>query len=406
MFFSSRKKSTRQVRVRYQPQLLELEDRVVPSTTALDALLHPAGHASLIAATSANSAEQPSDPGIGDQVSAKAHELQDARTSEVSQGIGTDLSTFVHTLVPANDEANSGHSSPASDDDTDQSSGDHGIGDQVSAKAHELQDARTSGDSQGIGTDLSTFVHTLNQAGGENEDSRHQSPASGDDTGQSGDQGIGDQVSAKAQALQDARTSGDSQGIGKELSAFVHSLVAATEDDGNSQNSSLIASQTTSVGEPTLPTAAEDRIATASSHNGSSRAAEHSPIFENGSPIGSSVMFPAAAGNGITTAAGANGSPAAAEHSLLFEGGSSADPLWSWPAGIEDGCAKAYSDGAGEFAFFGSNLSEDTPVTLSAANEEEIATAPGENASCQTPDHLAVCESGLVTSGDSLDASE
>ena len=343
MFFSSRKKSTRQVRVRYQPQLLELEDRVVPSTTALDALLHPAGHASLIAATSANSAEQPSDPGIGDQVSAKAHELQDARTSGVSQGIGTDLSTFVHTLVPANDEANSGHSSPASDDDTDQSSGDHGIG---------------------------------------------------------------DQVSAKAQALQDARTSGDSQGIGKELSAFVHSLVAATEDDGNSQNSSLIASQTTSVGEPTLPTAAEDGIATASSHNGSSRAAEHSPIFENGSPIGSSVMFPAAAGNGITTAAGANGSPAAAEHSLLFEGGSSADPLWSWPAGIEDGCAKAYSDGAGEFAFFGSNLSEDTPVTLSAANEEEIATAPGENASCQTPDHLAVCESGLVTSGDSLDASE
>src|SRR5262245_17850416 len=104
MFFSSRnKKSTRQVWVRYQPELLELEDRVVPSTTALDALLHPVGHASLIAATSASVTEQPSDEGIGDQVSAKAHELQDARTSGGSQGIGTDLSTFVHTLDPASD---------------------------------------------------------------------------------------------------------------------------------------------------------------------------------------------------------------------------------------------------------------------------------------------------------------
>ena len=101
MFFSSRnKKSSRQVRVRYQPKLVRLEDRVVPSTAALDALLLPTGHGSL-ASTSASAAALPSDHGNGDQVSVKAHALQDARTSGDSQGIGTDLSTFVHTLNPA-----------------------------------------------------------------------------------------------------------------------------------------------------------------------------------------------------------------------------------------------------------------------------------------------------------------
>src|SRR5262249_23412144 len=137
------KKSARQVRVRYRPELLGLEDRVLPSAAGLNAIVPPAGHVAAVISAAAANAASPSDQNIGDQVSAKAHELQDARTPWDSQGIGQALSAFVHTLVPV---GNSGSS-----DDTDHSSSGQGIGAQVSAKAHELQDARTSGDSQGIG---------------------------------------------------------------------------------------------------------------------------------------------------------------------------------------------------------------------------------------------------------------
>ena len=155
-----------------------------------------------------------------------------------------------------------------------------------------------------------------------------------------------------------------------------------------------------------MPTAAEDGIAAASSHSGSSQAAEHSPIFENGSPAGSSVMLPAATGNGITTAAGAKASSAAAEQSLIFEGSSSADSFGIWSAAAGDEFVNAFSEAADALAFFGRNLSEDTPETLPAAKEEEIATAAGDNTSCQARDHSTVCESDLATTGDSSEASE
>jgi hypothetical protein len=129
------KKSTRQVRVRYRPELLGLEDRVLPSAAGLDAVFPSAGHgAAVVAATAANAAT-PSGQSIGEQVSAKAQELQDARTPGDAQGIGSALSAFVHTLVPAKgDEGSSGTS-----DDTDHSSSDPSIGDPVSAAGHALR---------------------------------------------------------------------------------------------------------------------------------------------------------------------------------------------------------------------------------------------------------------------------
>jgi hypothetical protein len=98
------------------------------------------------------------DKGIGDQVSAKAHELQQARTDDGPQGIGKELSAFVHSILPKSTDQEG--PDPSGDQGSDHS-GDHGIGDQVSAKAHELQDARTTDGSQGIGKELSAFVHSI-----------------------------------------------------------------------------------------------------------------------------------------------------------------------------------------------------------------------------------------------------
>src|SRR5262245_7133658 len=125
------KKSARQVRVRYRPELLGLEDRVLPSAAGLNAIVPSAGHGpTLVAAAAANTATPPSDPNIGEQVSAMAHDLQDNPTPGDSKGIGQALSDFVHTLVPAgNSESN---------DDTEHPSGGQGIGEQVSAEAHML----------------------------------------------------------------------------------------------------------------------------------------------------------------------------------------------------------------------------------------------------------------------------
>jgi len=365
MLFSKgprQKKSARQVRVRYRPELLGLEDRVLPSAAGLNAIVPPAGHGpTLIAAAAANAATPPSDPNIGDQVSDKAQELRDARTPGDPQGIGSALSAFVHTLVPAKgDEGNSGGG-----DDTDPSSGNKGIGDQVSAKAHELQDARTSGDSKGIGAALSAFVHTLVPVKGDEENS---DAASDDDTeNSSGDKGmIGDQVSAKAQELRDARTPGDSQGIGSALSAFVHTLVPPNGDEGNSDSSSAPAAQSVPTGVPNLPTAAGDGITTASNHNASSQAA-HSPIFDSGS---------------------------------------SADSFATWPAAAPDGLINAFSEGAEHSSLFESELSEDTCATLPAAADDGIRTAAGENASSQAPEHSPVFDSDCLTAADSSADSE
>src|SRR5262245_30948619 len=300
------KKSTRHVRVRYRPELLGLEDRVLPSAAGLNAIVPPAAHGpTLIAAAAANAAASPSDPNIGEQVSAKAQELRDARTTGDPQGIGADLSAFVHTLVPAKgDEGDSGSS-----DDTEHPSGGQGIGAQVSAKAHELQDARTSDGPQGIGSALSAFVHTLVPAKGNEGDS---DPVSDDDTEHpSGGQDIGDQVSAEAHRLQDER--GDSQGIGSALSAFVHGLVPAIGDDGDSGHTSAPAVQSAPTGGPNLPTAAGDGITTASNHNGSSQAA-HSPIFDSGASAAAFATWPAAAPDGLI-----NAFSEGAEHSSLFE---------------------------------------------------------------------------------------
>ncbi len=401
MFFSKgskNKKSARQVRVRYRPELLALEDRVVPSTMGLDALLQPPGHAAAAASAAAPSTDQ----GIGSQVSAQAQTLQDARTPGGTQGIGTDLSTFVHTLVGnTGDEGHSGQQSPAGGADTDPSSvfptRGQGIGSQVSAKAHELQDARTDGGSQGIGHDLSAFVHTLVGTTGNKGDSDQQSPASGADTDPSSG-GIGDQVSAKAHELQDARTPGDSQGIGAELSAFVHTLVGNTGDEGDSGHSSAPALQATAHGAPTLPAAAGDGIATAAGHNASSEAAEHSPIFESSSPASAAVTLPGAAGNGIGTAAAAIASSEAADHSPIFQNDSSADALLALPA-AGDGIAKAFSEAE-------TDSSADAAVTLPAAAEDGIARAAGENASSQAPDHAPVFDTDLVSADDSPAASE
>src|SRR5262249_890137 len=147
------------------------ENRVVPSAspTGLDSILHPLlPAASLTASTAASQAEHASDQGIGDQVTAKVQELQDGRTPEGSQGIGTDLSAFVQTIGPKppdHDESDS------TDDKGSDSSGDHGIGDQVSAKVQELQDARSSDGPQGIGKELSAFVHSILPKSTDNDES-------------------------------------------------------------------------------------------------------------------------------------------------------------------------------------------------------------------------------------------
>src|SRR5262249_57803564 len=133
------------------------------------------------------------------------------------------------SLAPAKDEGNSSHSTRASNDDTDKASGNHGIGDQVSAKAHEIQDARASGDSKRIRTALSTFVHTLVPANDEGN-SGHSSPASDDDRDNTVEgKGMGDRGSAKANENKDERATEGSQGIGRELRAFVSTLTRANQ---------------------------------------------------------------------------------------------------------------------------------------------------------------------------------
>jgi hypothetical protein len=260
MFFSKgprHKKSARGIRVRYRLELLELENRVVPSTAGLDAFLHPsAPAASVVAATAVSAAAPASDVGIGDQVSAKAQALQDTRTTDGAQGIGADLSAFVQTLVPptTGDEGNSGHQPPTSGGDSDQPSGDQGIGDQVSAKAHELQDARTSGDSRGIGADLSAFVHTLVPS--------------------TGDEGDSDQAAAHS-AVFASDSSADAFGTWPAAADGV-----ANTFSNAAAHSPLFDSDSSADGSPALPAAADDGIATAAGENSSSQAPDHSPVFE------------------------------------------------------------------------------------------------------------------------------
>ena len=131
----------------YRPEVLPLEDRVVPSVS----MPHPLG---IVNAPSppafSDSAPAPAgDHGIGEQVTAKVQELQGASPH---QGIGPDLSAFIQTILPNQAE----ETGPAAAEN-----GDQGIGAQVSAKAHELQAARPDDGLQGIGHELSAFVHTL-----------------------------------------------------------------------------------------------------------------------------------------------------------------------------------------------------------------------------------------------------
>src|SRR5262245_13970766 len=122
---SNRKKSVHSTRNRFRPELIPLENRVVPSASpaGLNSILHPPlPAASLTAATAASQAQHDSDVGIGDQVSAKAQELREARTPDGPPGIGTDLSAFVLTIVPKSTDHDGSHPSgdQGSDDSGDQ----------------------------------------------------------------------------------------------------------------------------------------------------------------------------------------------------------------------------------------------------------------------------------------------
>src|SRR5262245_34788370 len=130
------KKSVRQIQMRYRPELFPLENRVAPSASPAGlgpVLQPPVPAASLPAATAVVTPAESGDQNIGSQVSAQAQELQDGRTSDGPQGIGADLSDFVHTLVPpSSDQGDSGDDGSGQGDSGD--SGDQGIGSQVSAK--------------------------------------------------------------------------------------------------------------------------------------------------------------------------------------------------------------------------------------------------------------------------------
>jgi hypothetical protein len=294
--------------------------------------------ASLTAATAASQAQHDSDKGIGDQVSAKAEELREARTPDGPKGIGQDLSDFIHTLKPKSTDQDESHPSgdQGSDDPGDQGSdhsGDKGIGDQVSAKAQELREARTDDGPKGIGKDLSDFIHTLKPKSTDQDESHPSGDQGSDDSGDQGsddhgDKGIGDQVSAKAQELREARTDDGPKGIGKDLSDFIQTIKPTTDSDvdtdhtapvsgENPDGSAILASQTTGAESPSLPEAAEKGIATAASHNASSKAPNHSPVFQTDLIGSDSVTLPDAAGDGIATAASHNGS-SEADHSPVF----------------------------------------------------------------------------------------
>jgi hypothetical protein len=73
---------------------------------------------------------------------------------------------------------------------------------------------------------------------------------------------------------------------------------------------------------PVLPSAGLAGIAIATSHNGSSQAAVHSPIFNGGTinpTAASAASLPSAASQGIATATSHNGSSQAGVHSPIFK---------------------------------------------------------------------------------------
>src|SRR5689334_16149631 len=134
---SNRKKSVHSTRNRFRPELVPLENRVVPSTspTGLSTLLHPPlPAAALTAAPAASQAQSDNDQGIGTQVTAKVEELHAGQTPDRPQGSGTDRREGIGTDVSKSTDADG---SPPTGHEGSEDSGDKGIGDQVSAKAKE-----------------------------------------------------------------------------------------------------------------------------------------------------------------------------------------------------------------------------------------------------------------------------
>jgi hypothetical protein len=170
---------------RFRPQLLELENRVVPSASAkgLDSALLPPPAITL--------------PVM--QISAEVQVHQDGNQGGRFQGIDEEFSLSINTTLPRSTDMHG--------------SGGHGIVDRVSGEVQVLQMGRQSNGFQGIGQDLRIFIFTI-------------LPNSTDQQGFS-NQGFGDLVSTEAQLFQDVQ-----QASGFQLFASVSQQDTGTQGPG------------------------------------------------------------------------------------------------------------------------------------------------------------------------------